>query len=283
MSIVLKSISKDELVEKFNEICHKGWIRNYRKGNDGALGNILEDLLGIPENNLPIPNASEWELKCQRAETKSLLTLFHMEPSPRALGIVPNILCPKYGWLSAKAGEKYAEDEMSFRATVNARSYTDRGFKINVNDNERRVEIVFDSSAVDLRHDAWKASILERVGHLDNFDILPYWGYDDLFHHAGTKLINCFYVQAEEKKARVNGRMQSYFFYSYVLKLSSFDLDKFINAIKAGKIYVDFDARTHHNHGTKFRMHFKDVPDLYKNSEVVLDYRGKCPFTIQKE
>ena len=65
----LQAFSKEELIEKFKKIYAKGWIKNVRGRNDGAVGNTLEDLLGIPENNLPIPNAAEWELKAQRAET----------------------------------------------------------------------------------------------------------------------------------------------------------------------------------------------------------------------
>ena len=49
--------SKEELVEKLKQ------IKNARTGNAGGVGNTLEDLLGIEENNLPIPNAAEWELK----------------------------------------------------------------------------------------------------------------------------------------------------------------------------------------------------------------------------
>jgi len=30
-----------------------------------------------------------------------------------------------------------------------------------------------------------------------------------------------------------------------------------------GVIYVDFDARTGHNHGTKFRIKSKNIPMLY--------------------
>ena len=54
----LQLITKEELVEKFKEIESMGWIQNNREGNDGGVGNTLEDLLGIPENNLPIPNAA---------------------------------------------------------------------------------------------------------------------------------------------------------------------------------------------------------------------------------
>lgn len=275
MSPQLQAFSKEELIEKFKKIHAKGWILNKRGRNDGAVGNTLEDLLGIPENNLPIPNAAEWELKAQRSTTSSLLTMFHMEPSPRAMKVVPDILLLKYGWPSAEAGLKYPEDEKSFRGTLNAQNFTDRGFKVQVNDKERRVEIVFDSTVTDERHKDWKASVQSRVGHLKNFDIIPYWGFDDLFHKAGVKLTNCFYVQADEKWEGTGKNRKNYFLYNYVVKLSQFDQEKFIEAIRAGKVYVDFDARTGHNHGTKFRIRYTDIPSLYKNAEVVLDERNK--------
>ena len=109
MATTLKLISKEELIVKFKEIEARGWIKcpPKRKKNDGSVGNLLEDLLGIPENNLPIPNAAEWELKAQRAETSSLVTLCHQEPSPRAAKLVPNMLLPKYGWPHSKAGTEY--------------------------------------------------------------------------------------------------------------------------------------------------------------------------------
>ena len=67
--------------------------------------------LGIEENNLPIPNAAEWELKCQRLGTTSLTTLFHIEPSPTAMKLVPSCLLPLYGWKHTEAGKKYPETE----------------------------------------------------------------------------------------------------------------------------------------------------------------------------
>lgn len=275
MSTQLQAFSKEELIEKFKMIYSMGWIKNIRGKNDGSVGNTLEDLLGIPENNLPIPNAAEWELKSQRSNTSSLLTLFHMEPSPRALKIVPEQLLKRYGWKSADAGLKYPESEKSFRGTLNAKSYSDRGFIVYVNDAQNRIEVNFDSSRVDQRHNEWLSGVLERVGHIDNFDVVPYWGFDDLFHKAGVKLTNCFYVQADEKWEFENGRKQNYFLYNYVLKLSNFNQEKFIEAIRNGKVYVDFDARTGHNHGTKFRIKYIDIPSLYLNVEVVLDKREK--------
>ena len=53
--------TKETLIAKLHEIKAMGWIVSGRQGNAGGIGNTLEDLLGIKENNLPIPNAAEWE------------------------------------------------------------------------------------------------------------------------------------------------------------------------------------------------------------------------------
>src|SRR5579885_2824701 len=74
-----------------------GWVPSARPGNDAAVGNTIEELLEIEENNLPLPNAGEWEIKAQRLGSKSLTTLIHSEPSPTAIRFVPQILLPKYG------------------------------------------------------------------------------------------------------------------------------------------------------------------------------------------
>lgn len=247
--------SKQGLIAKLKEIRGKGWIPNRRPGNAGGIGNTLEDLLGIEENNLPIPNAAEWELKCQRIDTTSLTTLFHMEPSPRALGFVPKILLPLYGW-----EHKSIPNEMSFRQTINGLSRTDRGFKIVVDRNDRKVLISFDANSVAARHSVWLKSVKKRVG-LSELDPQPYWGFDDLFHKAGTKLLNCFYIRAEVKR---EGRRE-YFSYKEIIILQKFSLNKFVKAIENGFVLVDFDARSGHNHGTKFRLRQDSFPELYEN------------------
>ena len=104
MSAITK-YTKSTIITALKDIRSQGWIRSRRNiHNDGAIGNTLEDLLGIPENNLPIPNASEWELKTQRKHTTALLTLFHLEPSPRALHIADYLLA-NYGWRHQEAAK----------------------------------------------------------------------------------------------------------------------------------------------------------------------------------
>lgn len=67
----------DELIRKLQRIKVGGWVANARPKNDGRVGNTLEDLLGVKENNLRIPDYGEYELKARRADTTSLVTLFH--------------------------------------------------------------------------------------------------------------------------------------------------------------------------------------------------------------
>jgi len=255
----MKTFTKEELIHELLKIKKMGWIENARPGNQGGVGNTLEDLLGIKENNLPLANASEWELKCQRNEQTSLTTLFHLEPSPRSLKIVPNILLLKYGWSHQKAGSLYPTNEMSFRQTINGLSRTDRGFGIELNKGEKKVIVSFDYRSVSNRHKEWLNSVKERVG-LEELEPQPYWGFDDLFHKAGTKLLNCFYIKADVKKEK----KAEYFCYSNILILENLSLEKFIEAIEEGIILIDFDARTGHNHGTKFRMRQNKLSQLYE-------------------
>lgn len=254
--------TKEELIEKLRLIAKMGWICNARPGNAGGIGNTLEDLLGIAENNLPIPNAAEWELKTKRRSSSSLITLLHLEPSPRAVRFVPRLLLPKYGWAHQEAGRDYGAEEMSFRQTIHGHSRSDRGFKVVVDRRERKVLISFDASTVDPRHSAWLASVKERVG-LGELDPQPYWGFDDLEHKVGTKLPNTFYVEADVKKDE-DGR--ECYRYGKATMLEKFNFEAFLKAIEDARILVDFDARTGHNHGTKFRMRQDSLPLLYERA-----------------
>ncbi|MDP2638077.1 MAG: MvaI/BcnI family restriction endonuclease [Candidatus Levybacteria bacterium] len=257
--------TKQALIDKLKKIAELGWIVNARRGNAGGIGNTLEDLLGIKENNLPIPNAAEWELKAQRLNSSSLTTLFHIEPSPRAIRFVPQVLLPKYGWAHKEDGKKYAKGEMSFRQTIHGQSRSDRGFMVIIDHSEKKILISFDSKSVVIKHKDWLESVEKHVG-LKELNPQPYWGFDDLEHKAGTKLLNSFYVQAEVKTENET----EYYKYTKVMMLQKFSFEGFLKALEEGKILVDFDARTGHNHGTKFRLRQDCLPMLYEKVTVIL-------------
>ncbi|MEO9029002.1 MAG: MvaI/BcnI family restriction endonuclease [Ktedonobacteraceae bacterium] len=276
----MKTFTKESLIAELKAISEGGWVKSCREpGNHGAVGNTLEQLLGIPENNLPLPNAAEWELKGQRRKpptktsrinnsmrASSLLTLFHMEPSPRAFKFVPNIFLPKYGWTL-----NHSTNELSFRLTIGASDTGGRGFRVVIDDIERKVLISFNARLVDSRHTKWLETVEERGG-LGELDPQPYWGFDDLEHKAGIKLKNTFYVLADTKKQ--DGA--EYFNYNGVFMLQTFSMAKFLELLRRDLIKVDFDARSGfgrvgHNHGTKFRMQPSLLTSLYETVKTIVD------------
>ncbi len=257
--------SKELLIQKFGEIAAAGWIANARHGNAGGIGNTLEDLLGIKENNLPIPNAAEWELKTQALHTSSLTTLFHVEPSPRALKFVTQVLLPKYGWAHQEDGKKYPVGELSFRQTINEQTRTDRGFMVILDRTAEKILVSFNATSVSDRQQDWLRSVEDRTG-LGELDPQPYWGFGDLMHKAGTKLPNTFYVQAAVK--REGDRV--FYKYEKVTMLQQFSFAGFLHALETAKVLVDFDARSGHNHGAKFRLRQDCLPMLYKDRNVII-------------
>ncbi len=268
----MKLYTKDELIERIREISAGGWYRSVKNTidtrNDGAVGNTLEVLLGLEENNLPIPNAQEWELKGQRLYTSSLVTLKHIEPSPRGTRIVTTLLLPLYGWKHKEAGKKYPDTEKSFRSTTSANGYTNRGFRLVLDRREGKLRFVFDPSQADVSNPEiieWLKSVEQRVG-LGPLNPEPYWGLDDLRYAIGAKIKNCFYVIADTKVEQ----RREFFNYVRLLVLSGFSFDGFLKGIEEGAILVDFDARTGHNHGTKFRIRQNHWHELYTSVEEIL-------------
>lgn len=263
----MKLYTKEEFIEAIREISALGWHRSVKDTrdtrNDGAVGNTLEFLLGIDENNLPIPNMQEWELKGQRSQSSSLVTLKHIEPSPRAAKIVSRLLLPKYGWKHPEAGIRYPSTEMSFRSTTSATNYTNRGFRLVLDRDHGKLRFVFDASKADVsdREIAeWLESVEQRTG-LGPLQPEPYWGLEDLKYEIGSKIKNCFYVVADTK---IKDRHE-YFRYKKLLMLSGFSFENFLRCIEEGAVVVDFDARTGHNHGTKFRIRQNQWHKLYSN------------------
>lgn len=265
----MKTFTKESLKKDLRKIADLGWIQSPKdtssgRRNDGAAGNLLEQLLGIEENNLPLPNAAEWELKVQRKGTASLLTLFHSEPSPTSLKFVSSVLLPNYGWPHDKAGHEYPAGERSFRQTISANGRSDRGFMVLI--DSEKIKISFDSTSVGSKHEQWLNEVLAKAGPQE-LDPMPYWGFSDLENKIANKLLNTFYVTAEVRKSEG----QEWFRYSRVELLRGFSLDGFLKCLQEGNAFIDFDARTGHNHGTKFRIKQNQIPNLYKQHELVFD------------
>ena len=55
----------DELIEKLQKIKKMGFVKTVR-AHQGGVGNTLEYLLEVPENNLRLPDIGEIEIKAKR-------------------------------------------------------------------------------------------------------------------------------------------------------------------------------------------------------------------------
>lgn len=224
---------------------------------------LLRIWLGIEENNLQIPDAGEWELKGQRSDTSSLITLFHMEPYPREQNFVSSVLLPKYGWPHIEAGGKYDINEKSFRQTITIGQRTDRGFTALVNYDCKRIEISFDHNHVcTKKHGKWLQTIKEIVG-LNEFDPKPSWSFENLHKKVRNKLNKTIYAIADRR----NYDDIEQFKYSRFFMLEGICENRLINCMDNGAIQIDFDARTGHNHGTKFHLKQGSYKDLFQHVE----------------
>lgn len=74
----------EELTKKLEEIKKAGFIKTVR-AHDGGVGNTLEFLLGIKENNIRLPDIGKIEIKAKRIESNSMLTLASKSPLPRGV------------------------------------------------------------------------------------------------------------------------------------------------------------------------------------------------------
>ena len=239
------------MVALLQDLAEQGWIENKKPNNSGGIGNTIDTLLGLPENNLPISDSAQWEMKTHRQGSDSLITLLHVEPSPRAT--VPRRLLPLYGW-----PDQTRADEKSFRGTLQASRPSERGFQVVYNQGDDHVLISFDASKVDRKHSAWLRSVEERAG-LEQLAPQPYWQTQRLVLKVSTKMLNAFLVEVQTKKEG----SKEYFRILEVRTLQGFSTEKFLAALERGDVYIDFDARTGHNHGTKIRIRESFLPQLY--------------------
>ena len=73
--MVRSVMTLDEFRTRFAEIRDRGFVPTTRRGPTG-IGHTLETLLGLEEDNIPMPDLGEVELKAHRAGSASLVTLF---------------------------------------------------------------------------------------------------------------------------------------------------------------------------------------------------------------
>ena len=225
-------MTDSELYARLRKVIQQGWISipdspGYR--GTGAPGIILEEQLGIRGGNLDTPDAGKWEIKFHGGS--ALLTLFHLEAEPS--GYMHDMV-REFGWADSKG-------YTSFRHTIKGK--TDMGFYV-VNDSGHI--IVCNDRASDIKP--------------------PYWTHDRLINAFVSKLRRLIVVKGEKRK---KGNIREVRYITAHL-FQEPKTTRFIEDIVDGIVAIDFDARTTdgkalRNHGTKFRIKYENLRDLYHN------------------
>jgi hypothetical protein len=223
----------EQLVRNLLEIKKKGFMETHRL-NDTGIGKTLEDLLGIEENNLRLPDVGEIELKAKRIDSESMLTIATKSPEPRG---VNRILFENYRY-------KDKEGYYNLHSTVYASKINPQGFRIKVKDNKL---------------------FLENTKHIQTYWLLSI--FDDVLKSKSNKILLVF---AETKGERKTKNEQFHYIEAYLL--SNMNIKKFRTAIKNDKLKVDIRIGVYrsgklkgkyHDHGTGFRINKRDFLHLF--------------------
>ena len=261
--------TKAELLQRLNAIAGK-WHAGTRQGNDGNAGHTFEDLVGVEENNFSLPDFGDIEIKTQRVETGSLVTLFHKEPQPAAT--LPKLI-QRMGWQHKDAGTRYGENELSFRSTTQANKFSVRGFRVessggkivfNFDENQVARDVV-DKTNVYNTYGDWLIDINSRTPNYK--DLFPiYWDESVFADKCVEKLDNTLY---KYRKTHVKQGTKMYM-YTEAYLMKDFKNERIQILFDEGALFIDFDARTGHNHGTKLRVKLSHLARLFDTHEKVL-------------
>ena len=252
---MIKHFRESLLIRLAREIIGDQWFDAKRFKGSGKGGALVESLLGITPNNVSAADAVEFEIKTKLSR-KTLITLFHRNP-PRVPGSI-NALVRNFGW-RPKGKKRYPPGTISFRHTIFGE--TKRGFSFAV--NGERLTLRFNPKAVAPRNHQWLADIQKRGGGV--LSPAPFWEKNDLILIAARKMGNLLFLEGEKRGDQVR--------FSSAVVYRQLKLDIFWRYLCERKIAVDFDAFTRgsglRDHGPKFRIHLRYLPDLYEECEQI--------------
>lgn len=228
----------NDFINEFERIKALGWITTHRSGPTG-IGKTLEDLLGIPENNIGEPDFGNYELKASRVNSNSMLTLFTKSPLPLGSN---TLLRMKFGYSS----NAYDNDEKVLHSTLNAINFVriqNTGHYLRLHCSDERITI---ESRLGLENCYWDKRTLRDV-------------FNRKYPH---RLV---FAKAESRGV---GSLEQFWF-TEAYEISGFSFESMLDLLEEGRILVDLrigqypDGRTH-DHGTGFRIKESEQINLFR-------------------
>jgi hypothetical protein len=243
-----------ELESKFKEIKELGWVKSIQKGH-GGIGVTFEDLLGIENNSLEIPDYNGIEIKTKRDYSKSFITLFNMTPTGKYYHEIERLL-NEYGYpdINDTKFKVLNNSVISNRRTCIGTNYQ---FMLKVDKIERKIYLC----------------IFDKLGYLIEKNI--YWDFDLIKEKLYRKMKIIALISATRKFINKDEYFKYYKMEIFYLK----DFETFINLIEDGIIRINFKIGVFkngkrigqiHDHGTSFNIKKEDFNKLYNKYNTII-------------
>ncbi len=218
-------------------LSEKGWVKSNRQ-HDTGIGKTLEDYLGITENNIALPDFGIMELKSQRINTSSMMTLFTKSPE---------------GATNAEIRERFGYPDPEFPNVKIIHQTIDNGHK-----NAMGFHCKIDKKQ-------------NKLFLLKKNKVFGHYGLDFLKQKAIEKIGDgLILVLAEAKKEK----RQEYFYFKQAYILKDIDPTKFLvhskYDIRLGVYHSGQQKGRPHDHGSAFRITERALPLLFKIREKIL-------------
>lgn len=230
----------EEVKQQLVAIKGMGFVKTHR-AHDTGIGKTLEDLLGITENNISLPDIGEIELKSKRIDTGSMLTIATKAPQPRGA--------------NRKLYEAYCRLDEDGDLCLHTTAYGSKP-------NNLGFQLIFVSNRL----------------IIDNPQKVPaYWTmsiFDDVLKSKSNNILIVFAETKGERKTP-----NEYFHFIEAHLLSGMNIKKFESAIKSDRLKVDTRIGTYksgkfkgryHDHGTGFRIGKTDFLQLFDSYEPII-------------
>ena len=233
--------------EAMKEIRDRGFIESHRKGDTG-IGKTLEDELGVVENSVQAADLGKVELKANRKNSNSKITLFTKSPDKR--GVNSKVLRAKYGYQTKESRE--------LNPNINILHTTVNGKGFNSLDGEPFMKLKEKDDKIYLEHVT--DGILEDVC----------WSKDNLKKAFDKKYPakKMYHVQADSKVEDGNES----FHYNEAYSLENFSLDDMVASLMSGDLEMDIRLGVYasgnrkgkpHDNGTAFRVSPSKLDDCF--------------------
>lgn len=241
--------------KEMQKIKDQGYIKSHR-GGDTGVGKTLEDLLGVEENSVQAADLGEVELKANRSESNSMVTLVTKSPNKR--GVNNKILREKYGY--------YTDESKEINPNVKVLHTSVNGKDFNTLNGKPFMKLTFKDERMYLEHA--KDGILEDV----------YWDKEKLKKAFDKKYPagKVYHVQAKVNK---DYQGNEEFLYDEAYSLSNFNAEKMIRNLENGDLSVDIRLGLYasgekkgkaHDNGTAIRVSNNKLDTCFDKKEKLL-------------